>query len=71
MRYRYRDDQNNRVNFWEMDDSFFLIGLLNQFMNRFQTVGDRFFNEISWKQCFVLICIRFFDKPPHLRKCQS
>lgn len=68
MRYRYRDDQNNRVNFGEMDDSFFLIGLLNQFMNGFQTVGDRFFNEISWKQCFVLICIRFFEKPPTLKK---
>ena len=68
MRYRYRDDQNNRVNFGEMDDSFFLIGLLNQFMNGFQTVGDRFFNEISWKQCFVLICIRFFEKPPTLKE---
>ncbi|MCH1981983.1 MarR family transcriptional regulator [Ruminococcus sp. OA3] len=68
MKYIYEDMQKNPVDFGEMDNSFFLIGLLNQFVNRFQVAGDRFFKDISWKQCFVLICIRFFENPPTLKE---
>ena len=40
------------VNFEGIPDTFFLIGLLNEFNNRFQSYGDEIFNEMSWKQCF-------------------
>lgn len=67
MRYQFLEELRDKVDFGEMDDRFFLIGLLNEFMNRFQTVGDRFSGEISWKQCFTLICIQFFKEPPALK----
>lgn len=54
----------NTMNFDGMDSMHFLVGLLNEFVNRLQTKGDSFFKEISWKQCFLLICIKLFDKPP-------
>lgn len=68
MRYNAAD---NELDFGDMNNRFFLIGLLNEFMNRFQTVGDSFFNEISWKQCFLLICIRFFKQPPTLKELSA
>lgn len=48
----YRD-----FDFKGIDNPHFLVGLLNAMMNNFQTVGDTFFEEMSWKQCFVIICI--------------
>lgn len=47
---------------------FFLIGLLYEFANRLQTKGDSFFGEISWKQCFLLICLDMLDQPPTIRE---
>ena len=52
----------------DMDNAHFLIGLLNAMMNNFQTVGDTFFEEMSWKQCFVMICIGLFEEPPTLKE---
>ena len=52
----------------DMDQSYFLIGLLNAMMNNLQTVGDTFFEEMSWKQCFVTICIQLFKEPPTLKE---
>lgn len=51
-----------------MPPPFFLIGLINEFNNRFQAAGDAFFKKISWKQCFALNCITFFDEPPTVRQ---
>lgn len=48
----------------EVSDPFMLIGLMNIFMNRYQILADRFFDELSWKQSFLLIVISSFDKPP-------
>lgn len=59
---------NNTIDMGEMEDSFFLIGLLSEFMNRFQAAGDTLFGEISWKQCFALVCIGFFENPPTLKE---
>lgn len=67
MRHQFLEELHDKIDFGEMDDRFFLIGLLNECMNRFQAVGDRMFEEISWKQCFTLICIRFFKEPPTLK----
>ncbi|WP_167957461.1 MarR family winged helix-turn-helix transcriptional regulator [Anaerosporobacter faecicola] len=60
--------QENPVDFGEMEPTFFLIGLLNEFMNRYQTVGNHFFEEISWKQNFAIACISFFKYPPTLKE---
>lgn len=62
----YKVSETQNIDFGNMDSSFFLIGLLNEFMNRFQSYGDRFFEVISWKQCFLLICLQFFEEPPTL-----
>lgn len=68
MKYKISENSEKLIDMEEMDNSFFLIGLLNEFMNRFQTVGDSFFEVISWKQCFVLICINLFKAPPTLKE---
>lgn len=68
MEYHNLNEVDSRMKADSMDNTFFLIGLMNEFMNRFQTVGDRFFSEISWKQCFVIICINLFHEPPTLKE---
>ncbi len=44
----------------------FLIGLLSAFSNRFQAMADREMKEISWKQCFALICLGLCKEPPSI-----
>lgn len=56
------------VNFEGIPDTFFLIGLLNKFNNRFQSYEDEIFNEMSWKQCFFLNCITFFSESPTIKQ---
>lgn len=56
------------VSFDGLDASFFLVGLINEFNNRFQAAGDALIEEISWKQCFLLNCITFFKEPPTIRQ---
>lgn len=68
MNYHVSGELEDKIDFGEMDNRFFLIGLLNEFMNRFQTVGDHFFQEVSWKQCFALICLQYFKEPPTLKE---
>ena len=68
MRYGLEEEKRGIVDFSETGETFFLIGMLNQFMNRFQATGDHFFEEISWKQCFVIICLRLFKEPPTLKE---
>ena len=52
----------------KMERRYFLFGLLNAFMNRLQAEGNLFFEEISWKQCFAMICIQMFEQPPTLKE---
>ena len=56
------------VNFEGIPDTFFLIGLLNEFNNRFQSYGDEIFNEMSWKQCFFLYFITLFSESPTIKQ---
>ena len=58
----------NLPHFDGMENPFFLIGLLSVIANRLQTAGDSFFKEISWKQSFLLICVRLFPQPPSLKE---
>ena len=46
------------------DSSFFLIGLLSAFDNRYQAKADSFFEEISWKQFFQLSVSIFVRRVP-------
>ena len=68
MRDKIDMEEKSLVDFGNMDNKYFLIGIMNAFNNRFQAVGDRCFEEISWKQCFILNCIRLFKNPPTLKE---
>lgn len=55
---------SDKANFTGLELSYFLLGLLSAFENRFQTVADSTMKEISWKQFFAIICINLCkDKP--------
>ena len=48
-----------------MPPQFGLFGLLFAFMNRLQTVGDSFYDEITCKQFFLLACLNLYpDEEP-------
>ena len=46
----------------------FLIGILSAFENRFQAVADSFFEEITWKQFFAIICINLCRESPTINE---
>lgn len=52
----------------EIDNKYYLFGLLNSLANRFQAAGDKYFEEISWKQWFVLIGISIYKEPPTINE---
>ena len=56
--------QNNKVEFGQMPPGTFLIGLLSAYENKFQTVADSFFEEITWKQFFAIISINLCSGNP-------
>lgn len=60
--------QNSKVEFGQMPPGTFLIGLLSAFENRFQTVADSFFEEITWKQFFAIICINLCRESPTINE---
>ena len=51
-----------------IESSYFLIGLLSAFENRFQAVADSTMKEISWKQFFTLICINMCKEKPTVKE---
>lgn len=44
--------RSDNVNFTGIESSYFLLGLLSAFENRFQAMADSTMKEISWKQFF-------------------
>ncbi len=44
-----------------MDKRFALFGYFFAMSNHLQTVGDRFYEEITCKQFFLMICLRLFE----------
>lgn len=51
------------------DDKRALFGLFFAFGNRLQAAGDTFYEEITCKQFFLLICLGLFQKaPPTLKE---
>lgn len=56
--------RSDKVDFTGIESSYFLLGLLSAFDNRFQAVADSAMKEVSWKQFFAIICINLCkDKP--------
>ncbi len=60
--------QNENVDFSGIQSSYFLLGLLSAFDNRFQTVADSLIGVISWKQFFTIICINLCKESPTLQQ---
>ncbi|MGN0984826.1 MAG: MarR family winged helix-turn-helix transcriptional regulator [Gemmiger sp.] len=59
---------SDKVVFTGIERSYFLIGLLSAFENRFQAIADRTMQEISWKQFFAIICINLCKESPTIRE---
>ena len=59
---------SEKVDFTGIESSYFLIGLLSAFENRFQAVADSTMKEISWKQFFALICINMCKEKPTVKE---
>ena len=56
--------RSDKVDFTGIELSYFLLGLLSAFNNRFQAVADSTMKKVSWKQFFAIICINLCkDKP--------
>lgn len=59
---------HKNVDFTGIESSYFLLGLLSTFDNRFQAVADRTIKEISWKQFFAIICIDLCKENPTIKE---
>lgn len=60
--------RSDKVNFTGIEFSYFLLGLLSAFENRFQAIADNTMKEISWKQFFSVICINLCKTPPTVKE---
>lgn len=60
--------QHENIDFTGIESSYFLLGLLSAFDNRFQALADKTMKEISWKQFFALICINLCKNPPTIKE---
>lgn len=60
--------RSDKVDFNGIELSYFLLGLLSAFENRFQAVADSAMKEISWKQFFAVICINLCKEKPTVKE---
>lgn len=60
--------KSDKVDFTGIESSYFLLGLLSAFENRFQAVADSTMKEISWKQFFAIICINLCKDSPTVKE---
>lgn len=60
--------QYANVDFGSTESSYFLLGLLSAFDNRFQAAADKLISEISWKQFFAIICINLCKESPTIKE---
>ena len=58
---------SEELSFDGIEASFFLLGLLSAFDNRYQAKADSFFEDISWKQFFAIICIQLCKEAPTIK----
>ena len=59
---------NENVDFTGIELSYFLLGLLSAFDNRFQALADNAIKEVSWKQFFAIICINLCKEAPTVKE---
>lgn len=59
---------SNRLDFEGIPSSYYLLGLLSAFENRFQAMADNTMKVISWKQFFAVICINMCKEPPTIKE---
>lgn len=59
---------SGKVDFTGIESSYFLLGLLSAFENRFQAVADSAMKEVSWKQFFAIICINMCKEKPTVKE---
>ena len=59
---------NENVDFTGVELSYFLLGLLSAFENRFQALADSTIKEVSWKQFFAIICINLCKEAPTVKE---
>ena len=59
---------SNTLDFEGIPSSYYLLGLLSAFENRFQAMADSMMKEISWKQFFAIICINMCKEAPTIRE---
>ena len=60
--------ESDKLDFAGIDSSYFLLGLLSAFENRFQAIADSAMEEISWKQFFAIICINLCREKPTIKE---
>lgn len=60
--------KSEKVDFTGIELSYFLIGLLSAFENRFQAVADAEMKELSWKQFFAMICVNLCKEAPTVKE---
>ena len=60
--------RSDKVDFAGIELSYFLLGLLSAFDNRFQAVADSTMKEVSWKQFFAIICINLCKEKPTVKE---
>ena len=59
---------SNQLNFDGIPSSYYLLGLLSAFENRFQAMADNMMKEISWKQFLAIVCINMCKESPTLKE---
>jgi len=59
---------SDNLDFAGIESSYFLLGLLSAFDNRFQALADNMMKEISWKQFFAIICINLCKNKPTVKE---
>ena len=59
---------SDKVDFTGIELSYFLLGLLSAFENRFQAVADSTMKKISWKQFFTIICVNLCKDSPTVKE---
>ena len=60
------NDENININ--GINSTYYLLGLLSAFQNRFQTMADNQMKEISWKQFFLIICMNMCKEDPTIKE---
>lgn len=59
---------HENIDFTGIPSSYFLLGLLSAFDNRFQAMADKTMDEISWKQFFAIICTNMCKEKPTIKE---